>query len=68
MSEDAIKERIEVYRMAFENLHKQAIADLEKLTGQEARKPNGHRGLEQQGSSNSLRPRPRRGRKGGALE
>jgi hypothetical protein len=36
MSEDAIKEKIEVYRMAFEDLHKQAIADLQKLTGTQA--------------------------------
>jgi len=36
MSEDAIKEKIEVYRMAFEDLHKQAIADIQKLAGTQA--------------------------------
>jgi hypothetical protein len=36
MSEDAIKEKIEVYRLAFEDLHKQAVADIQKLTGHEA--------------------------------
>jgi hypothetical protein len=34
MSEDAIKEKIEVYRMAFEDLHKQAIADIQKSAPQ----------------------------------
>jgi len=33
MSEDAIKEKIEVYRMAFENLYQQAVQDIQKIAG-----------------------------------
>jgi collagenase-like PrtC family protease len=34
MSEDAIKEKIEIYQAAFKNLYEQAIQDLEKLRPQ----------------------------------
>jgi len=36
MSEDAIKEKIEIYQAAFKNLYEQAVADIQKLTGHEA--------------------------------
>jgi hypothetical protein len=33
MSEDAIKEKIEIYQATFKNLYEQAVADIQKLTG-----------------------------------